>query len=71
MVQYRIKGSGTAPSYLEILQERTGGFDVLITKEYENCLKQTSEFLSRTLFETCIRTGYLTAVETGITRKTA
>jgi len=71
MIQYRIKGNGTAPSYMEIIQEQAAGFDVLITREYENCLKQTSEFMTRALFDTCLRTGYLTAVEAEGSRKTA
>lgn len=71
MIQYRIKGMGSSSSYMEIVQEQAAGFDVLITREYENCLKQTSDFMSRELFETCLRTGYLTAVEAGSSRKTA
>lgn len=71
MVQYRIKGSGDVSSYVEVLEEKSSGFDVMITREYENCLKQTSEFMSRDLFESCLRTGYLIPLKTGIRQKTA
>jgi DNA-directed RNA polymerase subunit L len=59
MIQYKIKSPANQASYLEILTEDSGGINVLITREYENCLTQKEEFMSRDLFESCLRTGYL------------
>ncbi len=59
MVQYRIKSSDEIKNYLSILGERDGGYDVMIINENDNYRKEVRDFLSRELFETCLRTGYL------------
>jgi hypothetical protein len=59
MVQYRIKSSKEINNYLNILGERDDGFDVLIINEHDDYRKEVKDFLSKELFETCLRTGYL------------
>ncbi|MDC7225818.1 MAG: hypothetical protein PQJ61_03520 [Spirochaetales bacterium] len=59
MVQYRIKSSKEINNYLNILGERNDGFDVLIINEHDEYRREVKDFLSKELFETCLRTGYL------------
>lgn len=63
MIYYKVKGTGTVKTYLEILSEQDAGYDVRITSEYEDYSKTMDEFMSRELFDTCLRTGYLTKID--------
>lgn len=63
MVHYKVKGGHSASTYMEIIEETAGGYTVSIVQEFENCRKTTRDFLSKELFETCLRTGYLTRME--------
>jgi hypothetical protein len=63
MIQYKVKSSDGVNSFLEILKQKKGGFDVRITCVYEDYKKEMNEFIDRELFETCIRTGYLTPID--------
>lgn len=63
MIQYKVKSSEGIQSFLEITKEKNDGFDVRITCVYEDYKKEMREFINRQLFETCLRTGYLTPVE--------
>ena len=63
MVYYKVKGSHCAATRMEILEERNDRYVVLIVQDYENCRKTSRDFLTRHLFESCLRTGYLIPVE--------
>jgi len=63
MVHYKVKGDHSAPTYLEIIEETADGYTVSLVQEFENCRKVNRDFLSKELFETCLRTGYLTRME--------
>jgi hypothetical protein len=63
MIQYRVKSSEGIQSFLEVTKEKSDGFNVRITCIYEDYKKEMNEFINRQLFETCLRTGYLTPVE--------
>lgn len=63
MIQYRVKSSEGIQSFLEVTKEKGDGFDVRITCIYEDYKKEMNEFINKQLFETCLRTGYLTPVE--------
>ena len=39
------------------------GYDVRITSEYEDYNKSIEEFMSRELFDSCLRTGYITKID--------
>lgn len=62
MIQYKVKGNETVETYLEILTEKEEGFDVLITCVCEDYKKEMQEFMSKDLFTTCLRTGYITEI---------
>ncbi|MBN2049035.1 MAG: hypothetical protein JW760_01215 [Spirochaetales bacterium] len=59
MIRYAVKGNSTVKTWLEITAEKEDGFDVRITSEYEDYSKTLDEYMSRELFDTCLRTGYL------------
>jgi hypothetical protein len=56
--EYRIKGVGE--QYLKVTKETKNGFSVVITKVESGWKEEKKEFMPRTLFETCLRTDYLT-----------
>ena len=68
MIQYKVKGNETVETYLEILNEKQEGFNVLITCICEDYKKEMTEYMSKDLFDTCLRTGYIT--EIGAERET-
>ena len=63
MVQYRIKSSKEINNYLNILGERNDGYDVQIINEHDDFRREITDFLSKDLFETCLRTGYLVKLD--------
>ncbi|HAK44635.1 MAG TPA: hypothetical protein DCO79_01765 [Spirochaeta sp.] len=71
MVQYRIKSSKEINNFLNILGERNDGFDVLIINEHDDYRREVKDFLSKELFETCLRTGYLIKLDSDQSLMTA
>lgn len=71
MKQYRIKGNSQTKEYLTILKKRPGGFEVKITRIIEDYIEEKKEFLSKQLFDTCLRTAYLEEVKEPAVAQTA
>ena len=61
--QYRVKGIPGIETYIELLNRTDGGFDARITSINEYGIRESYEFISDELFESCVRTGYLSEVE--------
>jgi hypothetical protein len=59
--EYRIKGS--SEQYLKITAETKGGYSVVITKIESGYMEEKEEFMSSSLFESCLRTDYLIPVK--------
>lgn len=59
---YSIK-SHNSNDFLTIERESEDGFIVRIVRELDGYEKVTTDFLARSLFESCLRTGYITKVE--------
>lgn len=62
MRTYAIKSEaeqGQTPSLLELIDETEGGYFVRIVHRHEDWEDVREDFLSRELFDTCIRTGYI------------
>jgi hypothetical protein len=59
MKQFAIKSEGPDPSLLELIKETEGGFYVRIIHRHEDWEDVKEDFLSRDLFDTCVRTGYI------------
>lgn len=62
MKKYIIQGTDTSKQYLEVLKEEESGFQVMITRFREDWKQQKEDFMPRELFETCVRTHYLTEI---------
>ena len=60
MTRYDVKGTGSTQTFVDVMRERNDGFEVLITCSCDNHQKTVREFIERPLFDTCVRTGYLT-----------
>jgi hypothetical protein len=59
MKQFAIKSEGETPSLLELLKETEGGYYVRIVHHHEDWEDVKEDFMSRDLFDTCLRTGYI------------
>lgn len=59
MRQFTIKSATTAPSVLELIDEIENGFYVRIYRSRDGWEDVQEEYMSRELFDTCLRTGYL------------
>ena len=60
--KYYVKSSETSTTTMEIIREVPSGYMVLIRTEGEWNSSERVEFISESLFETCLRTGYITAM---------
>ncbi|WP_020612557.1 OTU domain-containing protein [Sediminispirochaeta bajacaliforniensis] len=58
MQRYRIKGTGNKKTFVEVLHQSSEGYRIRMIREDEWGSSETTDMLSRELFETCIRTGY-------------
>lgn len=59
MKQFSIKSTGQGSSVVQLLRETEGGYLVRIVHRHEDWEDVKEDFLSRDLFDTCLRTGYL------------
>jgi hypothetical protein len=59
MKQFTIKSADESPSVMELLNEIENGFVVRIVRQRDEWEDISEEFITRELFETCVRTGYL------------
>jgi hypothetical protein len=62
MRQYIVKGNEGIETFVQILQEKGNSLDILITRKSEYSVKEDKDSISKDLFETCLRTGYLKAI---------
>lgn len=59
MKVFTIKSANPEPSILELVNEIENGFLVRIVHKHEDWEEESEEFMTRELFETCVRTGYI------------
>lgn len=60
MKLYAIKTGPDHHSFCSILDEKENGYYIRISHDISGYEKIQDEFIARELFETCLRTGYLT-----------
>ena len=60
--QYRVKGIAGIETYIELLTETEGGYESRLTSISEHGIRESCEFISHELLDSCLRTGYLTEV---------
>ncbi|MFH2113191.1 MAG: hypothetical protein ABIJ86_01625 [Spirochaetota bacterium] len=59
MKTFVIKSTDLSPSILELVTEIENGYVVRIVRRREDWEDVSEEFMTRELFDTCVRTGYL------------
>ena len=64
MGTYTLKSIGKLQDYMTIVKKTEYGYVVRIVRDKDWYNEITTEFISQSLFDTCIRTGYLTKIET-------
>lgn len=64
MKRFRVKGSKNYPEILTILYEAEDKFNVLLEKNNGYGIERREEIISKQLFESCLRTNYLTEEQT-------
>ena len=63
MERYALKSLGNSADYIMILRETDDGFIVRIVRDRDGYEDVATEFMSRQLFDSCVRTGYLKKIE--------
>lgn len=63
MAYYTLKTIAKTNDYMAVLRETEDGYVVRIVRDKDGYDEITTDFISRTLFEFCLRTGYLTKIE--------
>ncbi len=64
MKSYSLKSLGNKNDYMTILYEEEDGYIIRIVRDLDGYEEVKEDFLSKELFECCIRTGYLTEIKT-------
>ncbi len=63
MKNYYIRGLSGSSDYLSVLEENDEGCMVRIYRDQDGYEKVVDDFMTRSLFESCVRTGYLLEME--------
>lgn len=62
MGTYTLKSIGNSTDYMTVVKELEDGYVVRIVRDEDGWENVTEDYISKTLFDSCIRTGYLTKV---------
>jgi hypothetical protein len=63
MKEYKVKASSGTKTFMKVIREESDGYRVLIRTISEYSEKESEQYLSRHLFDACLRTGYLTEIK--------
>ena len=66
MKSFTLKSIGKSTDYLTIVREMDDGYVVRITRDMDGYEDVKTDYISKELFESCIRTGYLTEVREAV-----
>lgn len=61
--QFRVKGIEGVETHIEILNEAEGGYETRVTSTTATGIRESFEFITDELLESCLRTEYLEPVE--------
>jgi hypothetical protein len=61
--RFRVRGVSGVETYIELLAEVPGGYDTRIISIVDHTIRESCEYLTRDLLDSCIRTGYLAPVK--------
>jgi len=62
MGTYTLKSIGKKSDYMTIVREMDDGYVVRIVRDKDGYEDVTTDYISKALFDSCVRTGYLTKV---------
>ena len=57
--QFRVKGISGIETRIELLEATAGGYEARITSTGDYGVRESVEFVSDDLLESCLRTGYV------------
>lgn len=60
---YLLKSHTQSHDYMTIIKEMEDGYIVRIVRDQDGYEKVISDFISKDLFDSCVRTGYITKIE--------
>ncbi len=63
MATYTLKSIGKSVDYMTIVRELDDGYVVRIVRDMDGYEDVTTDYLSKPLFDSCVRTGYITKVQ--------
>ncbi len=63
MKTFTLKSIGKNTDYMTIIREMDDGFVVRIVRDLDGFEDVKTDYISKELFESCIRTGYLTEIK--------
>lgn len=63
MKSYTLKSIGSTSDYMTVVREMEDGYVVRIVRDRDGYDEVKTDYISRELFDSCIRTGYLTEIE--------
>ncbi len=63
MATYTLKSIGKSVDYMTIVRELEDGYVVRIVRDRDGYSDVTTDYLSKPLFDSCVRTGYITKVQ--------
>jgi hypothetical protein len=62
MKSYTLKSIGNSSDYMTVIREMEDGYVVRIVRDRDGYNEVKTDYISRELFDSCIRTGYLTEI---------
>lgn len=63
MQTYLLKSHSQSNDYMTLLEEIDEGYIVRIVRDKDGYEEVITDFISKMLFDSCVRTGYITKVE--------
>ena len=66
MGTYTLKSIGKASDYMTVLREVDDGYVVRIVRYQDGYNVVKTDYITKSLFESCIRTGYLTKMQDSV-----
>ena len=63
MQSYLLKSHSQSNDYMTLLEEVDEGYIVRIVRDKDGYEEVVTDFISKMLFDSCVRTGYITKIE--------
>ena len=62
--RYSIKSTVNQTAYFDILEKKEDGFQICITRNIDGYEKVSENFMNSSLFDLCLKTGYIREIDT-------